>query len=162
MDDRDVAKAWLKAVTEFAVQPWHELAGVYDRHGRPSDAKWLRFQAARATTRHSPWYVKAVRILYGLFAGYGYYPLLAAGWLALAAFLAGVLTLTFATSNASGFDPGLYAAAIVIPPAAAIVPSAWTITAPLCVSWALIALRAFGWLMTAILLAGLTGLLKKN
>ncbi|MFT3970966.1 MAG: hypothetical protein QM695_12005 [Micropruina sp.] len=52
------AIAWLDASSshEFAVQPWHELAAVYDRHGRPADAKRLRFEAARRVTRHAPWW----------------------------------------------------------------------------------------------------------
>lgn len=157
------AIAWLDASSshEFAVQPWHELAAVYDRHGRPADAKRLRFEAARRVTRHAPWWSKPVRWLYGAFAGYGYYPLLAAFWLVLAAVISGTATYLYGPVQA-GFNPWLYGAAVVIPPAAAITPSTWTVTDPLWLAWVNIALKAFGWLQTGILLAGLTGLLKKS
>lgn len=158
-----IAIAWLDTMThgEFAVQPWHEVAAVYERQGRPADAKRLRFQAARRVTRHAPWWSKPVRWLYGAFAGYGYYPLLAGLWLLLAAFVAGLMTSQFGPAIA-GFDPWLYGAAVVIPPAAAITPSSWTVTDPLWLAWVNIGLKGFGWLQTGILLAGLTGLLKKS
>ncbi|WP_232550089.1 hypothetical protein [Propioniciclava soli] len=58
-------------------------------------------------------------------------------------------------------DPWLYGAAVVIPPAAALTTDAWTITAPW-VAWTMNALKAFGWFQTAILIAGVTGLLRKT
>lgn len=154
-------KAWLSTIKEvdFAAQPWHEIAGIFERHGRPSDAKKLRFQAARMTTRKSPFLAKAIRRVYSAFAGYGYYPLLAGAWLLGAAFIAGALTYCFGPNT---FNPWLYGAAVVIPSAAAIIPSNWTVTDPLWLAWSLIALKGFGWLQTGILLAGLTGLLKKQ
>ena len=83
-----------------------------------------------------------------------------------AAIMAGTLTFFFGATQASTsgalLDPGLYGAAVVIPPAAGIIPYSWTVTSPLWLAWTLIALKAFGWLQTAILIAGLTGLLKKN
>ncbi|MFT3970967.1 MAG: hypothetical protein QM695_12010 [Micropruina sp.] len=99
--------------------------------------------------------------MYGTFAGYGYYPLLAAFWLVLAAVISGTATYLHGPVQA-GFNPWLYGAAVVIPPAAAITPSSWTVTDPLWLAWMNIALKAFGWLQTGILLAGLTGLLKKS
>ncbi|MFT4218280.1 MAG: hypothetical protein QM619_14000 [Micropruina sp.] len=160
-----IAIEWLDTAPDdrFAVQPWHELAAVYERRGRPADAKLLRFQAAHRVTRHAPGWSKPVRWLYGAFAGYGYYPLLAGLWLILAAVVSGAATYFYGpTPIQPGFDPWLYGAAVVIPPAAAITPSTWTVTEPLWLAWVNIALKAFGWLQTGILLAGLTGLLKKS
>ena len=168
LNDPKTMTSWLDAVPakEFALQPWHEAAAVYDRQGRPTDAKRLRVAAARRVTARSKLPSKLLRTLYGLFAGYGYYPLLAGVWLIAAAIMAGTLTFFFgATQPLTGgasLDPGLYGAAVVIPPAAGIIPSSWTVTSPLWLAWTLIALKAFGWLQTAILIAGLTGLLKKN
>ncbi|GAA1267418.1 hypothetical protein GCM10009589_20690 [Arthrobacter pascens] len=67
---------------EFASQPWKELAKCYDQIGQPEDGRWLRYQAARRTTRVAPSPSKAMRLIYGGLVGYGYYPLIVIGWLA--------------------------------------------------------------------------------
>ncbi|MBB1496441.1 hypothetical protein J4N02_11130 [Propioniciclava sp. MC1595] len=156
-----VMKTWLSSVnsTEFSIQPWHEIASVFERHGRPSDAKRLRFHAATITTNKSPLWARMARRTYGMFAGYGYYPLLAGVWLIGAAIVASALTYCFGPST---LNPWLYGTAVVIPSAAAVIPSTWTVVEPLWLAWCLIVLKGFGWLQTGILLAGLTGLLKKQ
>ncbi|QUR69045.1 pentapeptide repeat-containing protein [Mycobacterium spongiae] len=63
------------------VQPWYELANVYDRNGDPAAARHLRYAAANKTTKQSPWPAKLVRWIYGLLVGNGYHPWWAAGWL---------------------------------------------------------------------------------
>ena len=55
LNDPKTMTSWLDAVPakEFALQPWHEAAAVYDRQGRPTDAKRLRVAAARRVTARS-------------------------------------------------------------------------------------------------------------
>lgn len=68
------------AAPTVAVQPWRSLAAAYERLGDPASAKRLRVAAAHQVTRLSSWPTKAARWMYFLFAGYGYYPLLALLW----------------------------------------------------------------------------------
>lgn len=51
---------------------------------------------------------------------------------------------------------------MALPPVATFIPGTTYLGGPGWLSWALIALKTLGWLETAILLAGLTGLLKKT
>ncbi|QUR67458.1 hypothetical protein [Mycobacterium spongiae] len=94
--DWRIAKKWLNAKSPSStqpprreqkgrapVQPWYELADVYERNGGPAAARHLRFAAANKTTKQSPWPTKLVRRAYLLLAGNGYYPLIAALWLLL-------------------------------------------------------------------------------
>ena len=164
------AISWLDTVPpdQFSVQPWHQVAAVYERQGRPSEAKRLRYAADRRVTTLSPWPSKLTRTLYRLVAGSGYYPLVAGAWLIGAALLAGTLTCWFGSvqvttpSGPEVLNPWLYGAAVALPPVATFIPGTTYLDGPGWLSWALIALKTLGWLETAILLAGLTGLLKKT
>jgi hypothetical protein len=202
--DRQVAARWLDTRPKeegFAAQPWHELAAVYERNGQPTDARWLRWKAARNTTKHAPWWSRPGRWAYGALVGHGYYPLLSAAWLVVALLGAAVLTglnqdaftptdptaaveavqaNTPAKTNHDSvtgttdcdaltpgypcFDYGLYALNTVVPPAAAVQTPAWAPTDPdkEWLPWALNGLRAAGWIFTVLLLAGVTGLLRKT
>jgi hypothetical protein len=69
--------AWLRRnKSVVSVQPWHELADVYDRNGDPAAARRLRFAAENKITAQSPPWARIVRIVYCAVAGYGYFPLL--------------------------------------------------------------------------------------
>jgi hypothetical protein len=62
------------------------------------------------------------------------------------------------------FNPINYALAGVVPPATGVTKADWTISsdAPATLSFSIPALRTFAWIFTAILLAGVTGLLRKG
>lgn len=175
LDNRAAAARWLETDPQgFRAQPWHQVADCYGRDGRPEDATWLRIKAAHHTREHASRHRKVWLWLYWLFAGYGYRPLYAAGWL-VAATLAACLLAFFnqwafspadnltAQLQASGqlsFNPWTYGLGTVIPPATTLTDR-WNPTAPW-VTAAITALKTFGWIQTAILLAGLTGLLRKT
>ena len=210
--DRAAATRWLSRAQGWDVspQPWHALAAVYERNGHPAEGRRLRFTAANKVTKSAPWASKQLRRLYLVFAGHGYYPLLAAVWLIVA--LAGGFALvemsrehfvptspsaattviTIAADTTGGgegapveieqsrtitgaddcathpqypcLDSFSYALTGVIPAATGVVRPDWTIStaAPWWVKAGIPALRCAAWLFTAILLAGVTGLLRKS
>ena len=207
--DRKAAATWLRtapAEHSAATQPWHELAAVYDRNGQPADARRLRAQAAWRSTRTAPLGSKIVRTVYGLLVGHGYYPLLAAVWLALALTATGILTATHLaafsptmptaatptsppTSSSAApaapaitgatpchqrhipaqvaatypcLNPALYALDAGLPTATGGTASAWRPTTNGWLPLTLTLLRTFTWITTALLLAGVTGLLRKT
>ncbi|WP_152605509.1 hypothetical protein [Cellulomonas carbonis] len=194
-DDWRTARAWLDSGPTYSSQPWHEVAAVLDRSGQPTEARRLRAAAAHRGTRFVPWYAKPLRWAYGALAGYGYYPMLAAGWLAIV--FSVVLALTIAASasfiptapedaleaSLSSSEPGPvrptgatscaeikssypcfqpfeYALGATLPAAATSTAEHWEPEGPALVG-ALSALRAFAWILTALLLAGVTGLLRR-
>ncbi|MGV9947004.1 hypothetical protein, partial [Rhodococcus aetherivorans] len=200
--DRHAAARWLGTLPpeeDFAAQPWHALAAVYDRNGHPAEARRLRFTAASKVTENSPWPTKILRWMYRLVAGHGYYPLLAAAWLIIVLALGIALvennrehfvptddtkaraaaesytdTNWLESPNAEipcaqypnypCFDSFAYALNGVIPAATGALRPDWAITthAPLMLTLGLPALRVLAWILTALLLAGVTGLLRKN
>lgn len=173
----------------FVRQPWQEMADVLDRAGRPEQGRRLRFEAERQTTRRAPWWSRPVRRAYEVLVGYGLYPLLAGAWMLLAALLTLGLTLLFpqafaptdlaAASTAAVVEPTgatacaalaegypcfaapVYALEVMLPVAQIGQLAAWA-PAHAAIAAAVIALRAFVWLMTALLLAGVTGLLRRR
>lgn len=202
--DRESAREWLDTIDtqppvgprrEFASQPWKEMAKIYDQIGQPEDARRLRFWAAQRATRVAPWTSKLVRWPYGWLVGYGYYPLIVVGWLAVlwvtvfvlaflhaSAFtptLPGASTVTVITGEnrseevrATGataappgyppFEAGLFAVDTAIPAAATGQTDAWRITGNTWLQGVFTAIKAFAWILTALLLAGITGILRKD
>ena len=169
MQTRRLAIAWLEAAPSFTPQAWHEIADVYERHGRTGDATRLRWQAARRATRGMSPASKLLRWLYAGFAGYGYYPLLASAWLSVATTISILLAScnfrSFVALDPSPalppFDPVLYGIANVLPAASMPGVDSWVSHDPHLMFF-LLALRIFGWLQIATLLAGLTGLLRRG
>ena len=202
--DRKSARAWLDTIDtrprvggrrEFASQPWKEMAKIYDQIGQPEDARWLRFWAARRTTRVAPWTSKLIRWPYAGLVGYGYYPAIVIGWLAVlwvtalvlcslntSAFtptLPGASTVTITNSttqpekvSATGatprpagypaFDARLFAVDTALPAAATGQSNAWRITENTWMQGIFAAIKGFSWLLTVLLLAGITGILRKD
>lgn len=180
--DRKEAREWLDTITisplggrqEFASQPWKELAKIYDQIGQPEDARRLRFWAARRTTRFAPWPSKLVRWPYAALVGYGYYPLIVFGWLAalwLTVFIVCIMNAEAFTPteysvplpiNYPPFNPAMFALDTAVPAAATGQSAAWRMTGNAYLLGALAAIKAFGWLLTALLLAGITGILRKD
>lgn len=166
LQDRNFIAAWIDSGEDASPQPWHKVADIYARGGRLSDATWLRWSAARRTTKEMAQPTKTARLLYSAFAGYGYYPLLALLWLIGATLVAALLLVM---SEGSGWSGGssapagvwIYAMATVVPSATVSGVGELVVSAPWLV-WSLNGLRTFGWFQTAILLAGVTGLLRKT
>lgn len=179
-------KAWWFG-QEFVSQPWKEMASVFERSGQPAAARRLRFAAARRTTRFAPAWSKPVRWLYAAFAGYGYYPLIVIPWLALIGVVVFVLASDYAPdftpNNAGGLvvqdglpspesaahpagcpqlQPVLFALETALPAADTGQARACRVTGN---SWLPIvvgACKALGWFLIAVLLAGVSGLLRKE
>lgn len=204
--DRRSARDWLDTIDQpsldgsrpiFASQPWHELAEIYDQIGQPEDARWLRYNAARRTTRVAPWPSKVARLPYAAFVGYGYYPLFVVGWLAALWLAVFVLCSTNASAftpsqpnasivavdrNGQGdgpervrvtgasprpadyppFDPALFAVDTAVPAVPTGQSTAWRVTGNTWLPGVLAAVKALAWVLTALLLAGVTGLLRKD
>lgn len=182
---------WLNDAKGVALstQPWHEIADWFERVGNPSSAKRLRFAAAARLTSAMPAWTRPVRWLYLISAGYGYYPLFALLWFALlwmgtllmvqgslaafhptgalpAAATAGVVSAATPCLNLGGypcFDPIAYTNGVVSP-VGWLHPYPWSPTdaAFSYVMWASSAARTTGWALSAVLLAGISGLLKKG
>lgn len=91
------ADQWLASAPPDAtsVQPWHELAAVYERNGNPTAGRRLRFLAANRLTSQSPRKQRLTGHLYRTIAGHGYYPGRAAGWLAGLLVLTGLIVANF-------------------------------------------------------------------
>ena len=169
--DHASAAKWLNTLppgSPFSPAPWLALAEVYGRNGHPEASRRLRFKAARLTTAQAPFATKWLRRVYEILVGYGYYPALALGWLIAIAVGACALVQwqrgNFYPNSPTSYVPPLSAPLVGLSTAVpAIGPGAlgsWHVTVA-CVDWALAGLRAFAWIMTALLLAGITGLLKK-
>lgn len=182
---------WLDGTkgVKFSTQPWHELADWFERVGEPSAAKRLRFAAAQRLTSAMPPWTRPARWLYLVSAGYGYYPLIAVFWFvilwlgtfllvqgSLAAFhpttalpvgakaaVASAMTACLDLGGYPCFDPIAYTNGVVSP-VGWLHPYPWSPTdaAFAYVMWAGSAARTAGWALSAVLLAGISGLLKKG
>jgi hypothetical protein len=200
--DWKLARRWLDSTPskQFTSQPWHEMANFYDRIGQPVDARHMRFEAAIRVTRETRYPARALRDIYGLLVGFGYYPLLALAWIAVVAGIALGATLLLgpsgfvATSSAARLPSTSLPAGVVCPmtaepitaatdpkcyqadyprfnpvlfvigtttPAGSLSSPAW---APRSGWWDLgfSMTKLAGWILTALLLAGVTGLLRKT
>jgi hypothetical protein len=178
------------AAPGFIAQPWQELAGAYERSGQPAAGRRLRFAAERQVTKHLRARSRPVRWGYQVLVGYGIYPLVAGAWLLGAALLTLALAIGFdplfsptdlAAATAPGwegaitgatacsdlaagypcFTPGVYALEVMLPIAQTGQVAAWAPPGT-ALAGAVIAIRALVWLMTVLLIAGVTGLLRPN
>ncbi|ORW86906.1 hypothetical protein AWB92_24790 [Mycobacterium sp. IEC1808] len=178
------ARQWLESSPETSVQPWHALAAVYERNGDPTGAKRLRLAAASRVTRQSPLLPKLLRCVYGAVVGYGYYPLLAAAWLIVVVLTGSIVvaanrndfvpnrdaTNAAATvyleqthmkvPDAPQIKPLHYTLSAVLPTAVGNATSDWNIKSTW-VSFVLTSLKLIAWVLTALLVAGVSGLLRK-
>jgi hypothetical protein len=185
--DWAAARSWLKTTAETSVQPWHALAAVYERNGEPASARRLRFAAANKVTSQSPLPTKILRSLYGAVVGYGYYPLLAGFWLAMVVVAGSIIVATNRAdfvptrdaANAAAIaylqqthnpiptqtppKPLHYTVSTLLPTAVGNAASDWTVRADApWLSVTLTTLKLTAWVLTALLLAGVTGLLRKE
>jgi uncharacterized protein YjbI with pentapeptide repeats len=197
--ERKVAYEWLRKIpadygSSASIQPWKELARVYDGIGQPDDGRWLRRQAAAHLTRTSGGWSKARRIAYSWLVGYGYYPLLVLLWLAVLWGLVYVLASTQAANfspsdtraatkvvivdgvekhlrvdgthpapdNYPAFSPELFAIDTALPPVPTGQSQAWRVTENTWLPLLFAAIKSAGWALSALLIAGVTGFLRKD
>jgi hypothetical protein len=177
-----------KGQGRFIAQPWKALAAAIEQSGEPEHARRLRWAAARRTTQTSPLGAKLLRAVYGLTVGYGYYPMLTLVWLGIL-FLA-TLTIALACSGMAmpsdfdlaqgllsakdrasadalvagypAFDPLLYSLDIALPVFDTGQSKAWNFDSSPSLVVSFGAIKAFSWALTALLIAGITGILRKN
>ncbi|BBZ52484.1 hypothetical protein BST25_17940 [Mycobacterium heidelbergense] len=184
-DNSAAARRWLASTRETSAQPWHALAAVYERNGDPASARRLRVAAANKVTRQSPWPTRVLRSVYGAVVGHGYYPLLAGVWIAVIV-LIGSVTVAWnrddfvqnrdATNSAAvaylhqtrnpppteaPFRPISYTLSALLPATVGNAASGWTIRATW-LSFLLNLLKLTSWALTALFVAGITGLLRKD
>jgi uncharacterized protein YjbI with pentapeptide repeats len=184
--DWAAARRWLETTTETSAQPWHALAAVYERNGEPAGARSLRFAAANKVTRQSPLRTRLLRSVYGVVVGHGYHPLWAGFWLAIVILAAGILVAANRADFVPNHDaansaaiaylqqthnpppaqtplkPFHYALSTLLPTAVGNATSDWTVRAD--ATWlspVLTLLKLTTWVLTVLLLAGVTGLLRK-
>ena len=180
---------WSRLSPQYSPQPWHELADVLDRQGNPDLARQLRFEAAKRTTKQSSGRGWIWRHIYGIVAGYGYKPSRAAGGFVFAVLLGVILAVAapegFVLASSSTpsdattrevtgatecdstqslypcFDPILVGGSAVLPAVATFQNGAWVAATPGLI-WSFTVLKAVGWIFAALLLAAVTGLLRKT
>jgi hypothetical protein len=187
-------RSWLDTVPSqmFAAQPWHEIAGVLERGGRPDQARRLRFRAAAKSALLAPPLMRVGRLAYGCLVGFGYYPVLAVGWILIVVALA---WWAVASAGAGSFVPAVPSAAAsgyrwcsaeltaASPPvclsstypafepfyvALGVVSPTGAVANPAWVPLGgpivgvLSAIKIACWLLAALVLAGFTGLLRKT
>ena len=185
--DWAAARRWLETTTKTSAQPWHALANVYERNGEPAGARRLRFAAARKVTRQSPVPTKILRGIYGGVVGYGYYPLLAGFWLLVIVVSSSLIVCAnradFVANNSATnsaaitylqqtrtpvptqtpLQPFSYTLSALLPTAVVNSTSDWTVRSDAAVlNGVLMLLKLSAWILTALLLAGVTGLLRKE
>jgi uncharacterized protein YjbI with pentapeptide repeats len=185
--DWAAARRWLETTTKTSAQPWHALANVYERNGEPAGARRLRFAAARKVTRQSPVPTKILRGIYGAVVGYGYYPLLAGFWLLVIVVSSSLIVCAnradFVANNSATnsaaitylqqtrtpvptqtpLQPFSYTLSALLPTAVVNSTSDWTVRSDAAVlNGVLMLLKLSAWILTALLLAGVTGLLRKE
>jgi hypothetical protein len=194
------ARGWLETAADGSAQPWHALAGVYERNGEPAGARRLRFAAATKVTRQSPVPTRILRRIYGALVGYGYYPWMAGFWLATVVLLGTIIVATtradFVPTNLAAATSALAhnqqthnpnPASITAQTPCSLYPSypclnsfTYTLSALTptfgattsdwvmrsdATNWLTVALpllKLSAWALTALLLAGVTGLLRKT
>lgn len=176
----------------FSTQPWHVFADYYARSGQPEQSRRVLVAASNKITMRSPWRTALLRTAYRAVVGYGHHPMRAAWWLGAIAVLGwlvisgvgpgafvpaipsaiianntacpDVVTAEFAEDcvipTYPSFDPLTYAVS-TITPAGALTTPAWT-PVPRSLTLFLTVEKLVGWLLTALLLAGVTGLLRRR
>jgi uncharacterized protein YjbI with pentapeptide repeats len=176
----------------FDSQPWKEMGAAYDQMGRPEDARRIRYQAARRTTRVAAPGRRILRMLYSAFVGYGYYPLRAGTWLVASWLIVAIISFAVPgdfvatkpqTSPTPGptstsrpltgldknlpagqptFNPALYAADLTIPAAKTGQEASWQGPRNNWIQALFVVVKILSWLWTAVFIAGVTGLLRKD
>lgn len=202
--NRKSASEWLDTIDKvsdgkrqrmFIAQPWRELARSYDQIGQPEDGRWLRYQAAKRTTKVAPRSSKPIRYAYGGLVGYGYYPAMILPWLVGLWTIVFIVSLTFpsaftptlpgaATTTVTissnqtkeiqttgatqrplsypAFTPAMIALDTAVPAVATGQSAAWRVTESTWIAIVFAVVKGFSWILVALLLSGISGILRKD
>ncbi|WP_129545525.1 hypothetical protein [Arthrobacter dokdonensis] len=157
----------------FVPQPWREMARVYEQSGHPEEARWIRYKAAQEVTKAARIRSKILRWPYGGVVGYGYRPLFVVPWMVGIFAVSLVLAMVFhgdftqnpmvvTQSGVPGFNAFLYALDTTIPAATTGQSAMFLIGKSAWLSATFAVLRSIAWILTALLLAGISGILHKD
>ena len=160
--------------TDYLPQPYEQLAGVYRREGNEQAARIVAIGKQRARRAHvrgwTRWPSRAWSGFLRCTIGYGYRPMLALIWLAVLVVLG---SLIFAvghpgllraakpgSSEQPGFNSFRYTVDLLLPVANfkqrdSFVASGWVV-------WVSFGFTFAGWLLAAVVVAGLSGVFKRD
>jgi len=153
----------------FIQQPWSAMAAALDASGFQEQARSIHRSAAWHSTRQARGVTRLLNTLYGVLVGHGYYPAWVVGWLLVLVILSSLIAANgFALGQFQPiqgetvpFNALLFAFDTSIPAANTGQSASWRATDPILAS-VLAFLRMFGWILTALLIAGVTGILRKR
>lgn len=156
---------WLKANAIWTPQPWQMLSAALRRDGHDVEARNVAIERENERTRRAglpPW-SKPWRAVLHWTIGYGYRPIYALGW---ALFIVSICAALYTRADFHS-KPGAPESAKFLYSIDAFIPvdlgyfSTW---APNAAWWSALAVleAALGWLLAALLIGALTGLLKKD
>jgi hypothetical protein len=170
---KDRLRSWLPR-TGYLPQPYEQLAGTYRREGNEQAARMVAIgkqRARRADIRGwTHWPSRAWSVLLRYTIGYGHRPMLALIWLAVLVilgspiFAAGHPDLLRPAKPGSpeqpGFNPFSYTVDLLLPVANfkqrdSFVASSWVV-------WFSFGFTFAGWLLAAVVVAGLSGVFKRD
>jgi cytoskeletal protein CcmA (bactofilin family) len=154
---------WLKTNSIWSPQPWQEIGAALRRQGHEEEARKIAIAREIQRTGQLPWRSKPARWVLRWTIGYGYKPLFALGWaLGIVMVCAGLFKGADFHSDADAPESGtiLYSIDAFLPVDLGYFNS-WT---PHGVWWNALAIleAASGWVLAALLLGALTGLLKRD
>lgn len=160
---------WLDRVHGYSPQPYQQLASFFRRSGRPEDARAVAIAQQRRRRSQLSRLGRAANRFMDWTVGYGFRPWLAALW--LAAFLVPAVLIfdsehpsdlkpTRDAARVPEFDPILYAVDVLVPVISLNHRDAWAASGS-AQTWVLVFTVA-GWALTTALVAGLTGVLRRD
>lgn len=156
---------------EWSVQPYVHAARISARSGDTRASRVIGFRSELKQIRRAP-QRSLVKALYGLTVGFGYYPILAGGWLATLVLVLGYVVAShrgyMLPLNVTHVQPHLhafiYAADNVLPVIGLGQASAFTVSdsAPMWFRLSVPVAKVLGWIFTSLFIAGVTGLLRRD
>jgi hypothetical protein len=154
----------------YSPQPYEQLAAVLRRRGHDGDARTVAM-AKRTAQRHTlKTFGRCANIFLWLTVGYGYRPWLAGVWLGVSVFVGCAMfhyaypshfTAIKAPDQRPTFHASIYALEAVLPVVNLRLHDAWQ-PQSLPLALAAAALQVAGWGLAALLIASVTGLIKKD
>jgi hypothetical protein len=157
-------RRWLNSQKLWSADPYDRTAAALNRAGEAPAARAISIER-EVRRRHGRWRDRVPSWIFGLFIGHGYRPLQAVGWAVVAVAVAfAVLPHDSASysgkADAPTFDAGLYALDAFLPIDLKYV-SGWTPHGQTA-SYITAGTIALGWIVTALLVAAVTGLIRRD